>query len=322
MERVAVVIATHRYEPGLERCLSSVLPLLQAPEDLIFVDNGSRQNLSAWASARFPGIARIVLDQNRLYCGGYNAGIRMAMGRGYEFVLILNADTEVVNSLFMQSLTDAATRWPRAAFLGPLVYWRSEQAVQKTCLQFPRILRNVFTWLPWRLSKTPFEKQPDRETEVEFLNGVSVLCRTAALEEIGLLDENFGGYVEDADWSWRARKHQWSSVFVPVPSIIHHEAATGYEPYSMKTFLLKRNTVLWYLKVGKKPSALAYACSALGLAWARALFQASTADRRQYIFFADRLYRVYQGLLRGESPEEWFGPPHGPWPGSIFAGGI
>ena len=49
----------------------------------------------------------------------------------------------------------------------------------------------------------------DQEKEVESLNGVCVLCRVEALREIGLLDEDMGGYVEDTDWAWRARDRGW-----------------------------------------------------------------------------------------------------------------
>jgi GT2 family glycosyltransferase len=57
------------------------------------------------------------------------------------------------------------------------------------------------------------------------------------------MDENMGGYAEDYDWSWRAREKGWVSVFTPIPSVIHHETPSGYESYSLKTFLEKRNTV-------------------------------------------------------------------------------
>jgi N-acetylglucosaminyl-diphospho-decaprenol L-rhamnosyltransferase len=319
MERTVIVIATHRYDQTLERCLSSIQPLLREPRDLIFVDNGSGQNLNVWAAALFPGIATVSLDQNRLFCGGYNAGIRVATERGCDFVLIMNADTEVISEKLLGELLEAARRWPRAAFIGPRVYFRSTQYIQKTCLRFPNIWRNMLIWLPWRIARGYFQTQPNSECEVEFLNGVCVLCRVSALREIGLMDETFGGYVEDADWSWRAREKGWKSVFAPVPSVIHHEEPIGYEPYSIKTFLLKRNTVLWYLKIGWRRSAFAYALAAMGLAWARMILETSKNDRRKHRCFVDNLYKTYRGLLRGDGLGAWFGPPLDSWPGKVTA---
>ena len=191
----------------------------------------------------------------------------------------------------------AAERRPTAAFLGPLVYYRDRETVQNTCLQFPSVVRHLVQWVPWRLFPGLFDRVPPVETEVGFLNGVCVLCRSAALREFGLMDERFGGYIEDADWSWRARVHGWKSVFVPVPGIIHHEEREGYEHFSFKSYLLKRNTVLWNLKAGRRSSAFAYAAASLILAWIRMLSAANNRNREKYQRFLQRLRRSYRRML-------------------------
>ncbi|MCX5906065.1 MAG: glycosyltransferase family 2 protein, partial [Deltaproteobacteria bacterium] len=253
------------------------------------------------------------LPQNQMFCGGYNAGIRMAMEKGYDFVLMSNADTEPINPKMLEELLAAAHRWPRGAFFGPRVSWKKPEVVQKTCLQFHSFLRNLWLWIPWRVVRSHFAKQPSQERTVEFLNGVCLLCRVAALREIGLMDEVMGGYVEDADWAWRAREKGWGSVFTPVSSIIPHAAATGYEPYSLKSFLLKRNLVYWFLTIGKKPSAWSYAYASIFLACLRLWLAASDSERKKHRYFLRRLIRTLSGLLRREVPGDWFGPPLGSW---------
>jgi N-acetylglucosaminyl-diphospho-decaprenol L-rhamnosyltransferase len=312
-ERIAIVVCTNRLIDPLERCLSGLQSLVERPEDIIFIDNGSSDSLHHWGPERFPEITNIRLSENRFFCGGYNAGIRVGIERGYDFVLIVNADTEVANPGFLTELLKTAQRWPRAAFIGPLVYFRSQGVIQKTCLQFPKVLRNATIWLPWRLAQSYFQQQPAEETPVEFLNGICVLCRVSALREFGLMDEMFCGYVEDADWAWRALEKGWSSVFTPVPSVIHHENSSGYEPYSLKTFLLKRNTVLWFLKTEKRASALTYAKLSIGLEWVRMMLERSESEKKKHRYFLIRLQRAYEGLLRGENLGEWFGPPLSNW---------
>lgn len=311
--RFAVVLATHRKCSSMEKALKTFRAIVAEPRDLIFVDNGSEEGLNERVREEFPDIVVSRLPENRLFCGGYNAGIRLAMGRDYDFVLISNADTEVINPEFIGKLLEAAHRWPQASFLGPLVYWRTPGRIQKTCLRFPRFYENVVIWLPWRFTRGWFGQQPKREREVEFLNGVCVLCRVKALKQIGLMDENMGGYVEDADWAWRARERGWSSVFIPVSSIVHHEDQNGYEPYSLKTFLLKRNTVYWYLKNGMWYSAVSYAKASIFLEKARLLSARTIVERKMHEYFFPKLLRSYSGLLRNEPLGEWFGPPLGPW---------
>ncbi len=309
----AIVVVAHRKYETLEKCINGLAVAAKSPEDLIFVDNGSEERLLDWAKSRFPDISVIRLQKNGYFCAGYNAGITAAMERGYEFVLIINSDTEVVNPSFIDELILAARRWPRAAFIGPLVYFRSRDIKQSTYFGFPNAFYHMVAWLPWRLAPGLFLPQLRQETSVDVLNNVCVLCRIDALKEIGLLDETFGMYIEDIDWSWRSRKKEWVSVFSPVPSIIHHQSATGYEYFSLTAFLLKRNTVFWFLKVGRVQSAFLYSIMDTVLMWTRILFSVKYTDRKKLIFVAKKLARAYWHMLRGDKPGEWFGPPISPW---------
>ncbi len=301
-KRTAVVVSAHRPYATLETCLRGFSSLLDREEDLIFVNNGSAPSLSRLMSEQFPEITVINMEQNRLFCAGYNSGIQAALAAGCDYVLIVNADTEVVNPDFIKELLSAADRWPKAAFLGPLVYYRDRNTLQNTRFRFPSVARNITTWIPWRLFPALRQRHPLKEGAVDFLNGVCVLCRSSALRQFGLMDESYGGYVEDADWSWRARKCGWTSVFIPVPSIIHHEEQEGYEHSSFKSFLLKRNCVLWYLKAGYRFSAFTYAIASLCLAWLRMLLAGSGSAAREYRQFFRHLNRTYRSMLFGAAP--------------------
>ena len=142
-------------------------------------------------------------------------------------------------------------------------------------------------------------------------NGVCVLCRSQALREVGLLDEAMGGYVEDTDWAWRARALGWKSVYTPVRSIIHHQPEAGYEHYSMKCFMLRRNTIYWHYKRGARLEAALYGWSARLLAWARAVHAGlkGRPDSPQFFAFSNRLRSVDLGIRRGMPMGDWFGPP-------------
>jgi GT2 family glycosyltransferase len=225
--RVAVVVATHEYCYPLERCLAGFAAQTESPADVILVDNGSAGAVSAWAREHAPTVTTIVRESNGFFCGGYNEGLRHAIALGYDFVLIVNADTE-------------------------MVFLREPGNVQNTVLTFPSFTRNLLSFVRHKLLGGEAPASDEREREVEFLNGVCVLCRTAALREIGLLDETMGGYVEDTDWAWRARCLGWSSVYAPVRSIVHHQPEVGYEHYATKCFMLRRNTIYWHRKRGAK----------------------------------------------------------------------
>jgi len=314
--KIAVIIATHEIIPQLEKMLGAFQILVNDPKDIIFVDNGSSQKIHEIIRSKFPGITTICLSRNKYFCGGYNAGIRAAIAAGYEFVLIVNADTEVKNPGFMGELVKAAKRWPKAAFIGPLVFYRSQHVTQGTCLRFPSLLYHAAIWFPWRLGGKYIMRQNLNERPVEYLNGVCVLCRIEALKEIGVMDELFCGYFEDADWAYRAREKGWVSIFTPIPSVIHHESAKGYEMYALKAFLQKRNAVYWFLKNGRHKSAWVYAKISILLAKARLWSVTGSEERKKHLYFIQKLKMAYRGMLGGGNLGKWFGPPLGPWDNS------
>ena len=138
-----------------------------------------------------------------------------------------------------------------------------------------------------------------------------MLCRLDALREIGLLDETMGGYMEDGDWAWRAKQRGWTSIYTPVPSIIHHQPEAGYEHYSTKCFMLRRNTIYWHQKRGARVEAALYGLSARLLAtWRSAVAWVSRRpDRNEYLAYARRLRRVDRGIRSNSPLADWFGPP-------------
>lgn len=309
--RVAVVVATHEYCYPLERCLAGFAAQSASPADVILVDNGSGGTVSAWAREHAPDVTTITRETNGFFCGGYNEGLRHAIDAGYDFALIVNADTEPCNPRLIEELVATALRHPRAAFVGPKVFLREEGNVQNTILSFPSFARNVRDFVRFKFLGGEPARSDDREREVEFLNGVCVLCRTDALREIGLLDETMGGYVEDADWSWRARSRGWSSVYTPVRSIVHHQPEVGYEHYATKCFMLRRNTIYWHRKRGAWIEAALYGWNARLLAWTRYLYALlrHRPDADRFRTYARRLALVDRNIRHGVPLGEWFGPP-------------
>lgn len=309
--RVAVIVATHAYCYPLEKCLAGFAAQTASPADVILVDNGSGGRVAEWARANAPMVTTVIREKNGFFCGGYNEGLRYAIDHGYDFALIVNADTEVCNAHLIPELLEVAARHPRAAFIGPRVFLRMPGNVQNTVLTFPTFARNLRAFVRYKFLGGERLQSDGRERDVEFLNGVCVLCRLSALREIGLLDETMGGYVEDADWSWRARSLGWKSVYTPVPSIIHHQPEEGYEHYALKCFMLRRNTIYWHRKRGAWLEAALYGWSARILAWGRAAVAVlrRRADSDRFVAFSRRLSEVDRKIRAGMPLGDWFGPP-------------
>jgi GT2 family glycosyltransferase len=217
---VSVVVVTHDALPWIERCLESV-----AGYETVVVDNASSDGTPAFVRERFRSV-RVLERENRGLAAGWNAGIRET-ARSYVFVL--NADAWLARDDSLDVLVDVADEHPRAAVVGPRLRY-PDGGLQTSVRAFPT---------PWRLATeylflrklAPRSRafnafyaagfDHSREREVEVVMGAAMLVRRAAIEDVGLLDEDFFLFSEETDWCYRFARGGWVVVFTPLAEIVH-----------------------------------------------------------------------------------------------------
>lgn len=250
--------------------------------ETIVVDNGSREPVGPLLSARAPGVTCLHSARNLGYAGGANLGIRAALERGAEVVLLLNNDVRVRPGAVAAALRvlDAD---PRVAVVGAKVLTRED----------PGRLWLAWGRVTWRQSLVALEgaDEPDgprfaRERDVEWIGGCSMWFRAAALRRIGLLDEEFFAYHEEVDWCFRARQAGYEIWYQPLARIWHYGSRstndTGRPAPSprtpalpqlenpmpltwnpVRTYLGARNAVRFVRAHGTLRQKLYWACSTL-----------------------------------------------------------
>ena len=62
---------------------------------------------------------------------------------------------------------------------------------------------------------------PRQRREVDWVSGACLMARRAAFEQVGLLDERFFLFWEDADWCRRHRLGGWQVLYVPAAVAVH-----------------------------------------------------------------------------------------------------
>jgi GT2 family glycosyltransferase len=175
---------------------------------------------------------RLVEQENRGLAAGWNRGIRETTG---AYVLILNADAWALGDAVDQLATFADAH-PRAAVIGPRLRFPNGR-LQPSVRGFPS---------PWRLATEYLflRKLAPRSRmlnafyagdfdyngvrEAEFVMGAVMLARRAAIDEVGLLDEDFFLFSEETDWCYRFRRAGWQVLFTPDSEFAHvYGAAHG-----------------------------------------------------------------------------------------------
>jgi GT2 family glycosyltransferase len=120
-------------------------------------------------------------------------------------------------------------------------------------------------------------------------------------------------YIEDADMDYRARQHGWRVQYLPIDSVIHRQKCEGYHMTGPVSFLLRRNSVYYLCKIGKRLDAWGYATISLTLLITRAFLTLDRNKFKEYMQFCKRLLVAYWWILTnhdpGCTPDESFGPP-------------
>lgn len=193
--------------------------------DTICVDNGSEDGSADLVAERFPDVELIRTGANLGFSGGNNVGIRRALTRGADWVLLLNNDA-VADEGLAAALERAAVARPDAAVLACKVYFAEPPDV----LMYAggRVNLGLGYWGRQDGYGERDDGRFDALRDVERATGAAMAVSRAAIERAGLLDEGLFAYAEDAEWCVRIRKAGFAVVFVPDAKAWHvGSASTG-----------------------------------------------------------------------------------------------
>ena len=243
MKVTAVVLDWNGHQDTLA-CLRSLREV--SGLDILVVDNGSRPRLAEACGDELEGVTLLENEQNLGYAGGNNIGLKRALADGAEAVWVLNNDT-VVDPEALDLLLACLERHPRAAAVAPAVLSADDPSRLWVAWGEVNWLQSLV-----RLVGQGREYGPrwQGEREVPWLPGCSVLFRRAALEAVGLFDENYFAYHEDVDWAARARELGWSMHYSGLATVVHRGSASSAGYSGFKRYLSARNSVLYARRHG------------------------------------------------------------------------
>lgn len=244
--RAAVIVLSWNGLAYLPECLSSLQTLTFPANayEVVLVDNGSCDGSVEYVRQAFPHIAVIELAKNRGFAGGCNAGLRYALSRNFDFLVLLNQDTRVTPD-WLSALVRAAESDERIAAVQSLVLLSADPGRINTSGNPIHYLGFGYAGDYGRpVSDVNKLKEPG-PVEIPSPSGAAVLFRAGALRTVGLFDEQFFAYNEDVDLGWRLRLANYRIVLAPDSIVYHHYE---YSRYAQKFFWLERNRWITLLK--------------------------------------------------------------------------
>ena len=215
--RTFAVIVNWNGKADTLECLGSLLSAGAKNLQTVVVDNGSQDGSVEAIRAAFPAVEVLPQERNLRFAGGNNAGIRFALGRGADQVLLLNNDTTVAPD-FLSHLSRCLAGLPHGGIAAPKILYYSSPSL----IWYAGGLLSFWTGtMRHRGIREADGEQFALPGETSYASGCCLLASRAVFESIGLLDESYFMYTEDADWCLRARKAGFPILFEPGARIWH-----------------------------------------------------------------------------------------------------
>ena len=218
-KKICIVIVSYNVCQLLDECLQSVKRALQGIDGEIYVvDNLSTDGTVETLQPRHSDVHFIANKQNVGFACANNQAIRSTDS---EYVLLLNPDTVVYENT-LRGVLDFMDQHPEAGGAGVRMLTRegkpapeSRRAIPTPWVAMLKMLgatrRYYMSHLSW-----------DEPGQIEAISGAFRMLRRKALDQIGLLDEDYFMYGEDIDLSYRLLKGGWQNWYLPF-DIIHYK---------------------------------------------------------------------------------------------------
>lgn len=227
MKDLSIIIINWNTKEDLLRCIESIYQNKgKVTEEIIMVDNGSHDGSVYELKRVFPSVLIIQNEINVGFARAVNQGLQIASGR---YFLLLNPDTGLKGGV-IEELYFFMENHPEIGVVGPQLL-NDDGSKQNSIANFPSLTTELLnkSFLKFLFPKRypGKERNYSRPIEVDSVIGACMMVRRKAIEEVGLLDEDYFLFLEETDWCYRMKKAGWKVYHVPDAEVIHFQGKSA-----------------------------------------------------------------------------------------------
>jgi GT2 family glycosyltransferase len=250
---LSIIIINFNAEELILRCLQAVYNTIGSLDcEVIVVDNASTDDSINVVRKAYPQVRLFCNQENIGFARANNQALQVARG---QYFLLLNSDAFVHEGAivtlikFMESHPDTGAAGCR------LVY--EDGSLQRSCYSFPTPITELWQtlWLDRLFARSPvfgkfrmtyWDFNSDRD--VDWVMGAVMILRKEAIDQVGLLDEEYFMYSEEMDLCYRLKQAGWKVSFVSEATATHLWGGTSRQNKELAFIRLYKSRVMFSRK--------------------------------------------------------------------------
>lgn len=251
MKKVAIILVNYNGVRDTIDCITSIEQCKFETYEIIVIDNCSIDSSyeELVKEKNNHNFTLIKADENKGFSAGNNIGIKYAIENLADYILLLNNDT-VVQDDFIERLIDGfeysdkcgATIGKILFYSNPDVIWYAGGSLNKRTARTEHF--------DYGKNDNPNDSEMKK---ISFATGCCVCLKREVVEQIGMMDEDFFLYEEDAEYSYRITSAGYDIVYNPNSVIYHKVSASTGNGSPLSQYYTVRNK---YLFIRKKYRAI------------------------------------------------------------------
>lgn len=239
--QLSIVIVSSKID-YLGDCLKSTYTALKnIPNEIIIIDNASKDKIGAQIKLKFPLVKVIRREENGGFGENNNLGMRIAKGK---YILLLNDDTKILDKNIFREMIAWMNSHPKVGLSSCGLVNPDLKTFQGSGGYFPTLPR-VIAWMTF-IDDIPYldniikpyhpmhgwsfytnEDYYKKIHKQDWVTGAFFFLRKITMDEAGIFDEDFFLYVEEVELAYRISKKGWETWYLPKWKTLHYGMVTN-----------------------------------------------------------------------------------------------
>lgn len=244
MPKLFIILVNYKRAQDTSECITSLQKSSFKNFNILIVDNGSCDGSVKFLQNHHPDANIFESKTNLGFAAGNNLGVQYALHQQCKYILLLNNDT-IVDESMLKVLIHTMEQNPQAGIIGAKIYYFDRQNV----LWFAGGTLKVHSAMGLHVGIGEVDKgQYDEVRASDYITGCCLLARREVYETIGVFDHTYFAYLEDADFCLRARQAGYLILYQPRAIVYHKISSTSSWDSPVYLYFNLRNKILFLRK--------------------------------------------------------------------------